>query len=212
MMKKTFATLTEDARESLLNVVADAVSELHRSKIRLGDDVEEHDESASRERDNGDFLYDFTRLNLQYLNQLANLGSNYSALGARALEKIHDYFRDGPEHDEQAELTVAGNEPTHVTLRVENPFSKRAKVTILKPILKSHGLASGEKAPRVRLADDQHEELFAAAGKTTTFEVVATADKSRVGKTYEFELPVRFASGSRTMEDRLKLKVRRVRS
>ena len=102
-MKKTFASLAEDTRESLLNLAADAVSELHRHKSKLDDETSEAGDEPTPSRESGDFIYDFARLNLQYLNQLASLGSNYSALGARALEKVHSYFLAGPKHDESAE-------------------------------------------------------------------------------------------------------------
>lgn len=209
MTKKTFAALSEEARESLLNVVADAVSELHRSKRKLdeGDD----DDGSTYEESSGDFLYDFTRLNLQYLNQLAGLGSSYSALGARVLDKLHGYFSERPEHEEAAELTVTDREQTRVTLRLQNPFDKRASVEIAEPIPKRSGAASSEKLPRLSVPEDQGER-FVGGGKTLQFEVAAAAAESRVGKTYRFELPVRFRAGSRTIEERLTLSVRRVRS
>ena len=208
-MKKTFASLTEDARESLLNLAADTVSELHRHKSKYQDaDDDEPEEPRSRAK-SGDFIYDFARLNLQYLNQLASLDSNYSALGARALEKIHDYFLGPSKRDESAELTVTGKTPTHCTLRVENPFAKRAKVSIGKPKLTTKTLVAGEKPPDIETPND---DVFVDAGKTVSFRVTAKGAKARVGKTYDFALPVEFKTGERTIKDTLKLKVRRVRS
>ena len=47
----------------------------------------------------GDFLHDFFHLNVQYLNQLARLGSSYSIVGARALERIYEWAQPPDEVD-----------------------------------------------------------------------------------------------------------------
>ena len=104
---------------------------------------------------------------------------------------------------------MTGKGATHCSLRVENPFAKRAKVSVQQAKLQTKTLAAGEKAP---LVTTDAKPLFVDAGKTITFTVTATGDKSRVGKTYDFELPVKFTTGDRTTTDTLRLKVKRVRS
>lgn len=207
-MKKTFASLTEDTRESLLNLAADAVSELHRHKSKFEESADDGDDEPAPSAKSGDFIYDFARLNLQYLNQLASLNSNYSALGARALEKLHSYFLAPAKHDESAELTVTNKGATLCSVRVENPFAKRALVSVQQAKLQTKNLAPGDKGPLVTAAAPQS----VGPGKTLTFTVTASSEKSRAGKTYEFALPVKFTAGGRTITDNLKIKVRRVRS
>lgn len=82
----------EDARDTALDALADAVQHLHRQKERTEKTTGDEDEDEPSSEDEGDFAQDFLDLNVQYLNQLANLGSSYSIVASRTLEKLYDYF------------------------------------------------------------------------------------------------------------------------
>src|SRR5450432_3260317 len=82
----------EDARETALDALADAVQHLHRQQERTETTTGHEDEDEPSSEDQGDFAQDFLDLNVQYLNQLARLGSSYSIVASRTLEKLYDYF------------------------------------------------------------------------------------------------------------------------
>jgi hypothetical protein len=78
----------EQSRDRLLNGLADAIENHHRQKRRLESEVDPPITSD----DNGDFLRDFVHLNVEYMNRLARLGSNYSIIASRALERIYEFL------------------------------------------------------------------------------------------------------------------------
>lgn len=82
----------EDARDTALDALADAVQHLHRQQERTEKTTGDEDEDEPRSGDEGDFAQDFLDLNVQYLNQLARLGSSYSVVASRTLEKLYDHF------------------------------------------------------------------------------------------------------------------------
>jgi hypothetical protein len=86
----SYGKLLEDTRDGMLDAIADAIENHKRNKSSV--------EKASprglpvQSPQEGDFLYDFLRLNVQYVNQLARLGSSYSIIASRALERMYDRF------------------------------------------------------------------------------------------------------------------------
>jgi hypothetical protein len=86
---RSYATLFGESREALLELVASAVESYHRQRGAVEKSVPESFEED--EADQGDFLHDFLHLNVDYLNRLARLGSNYSIVGARALERLYEW-------------------------------------------------------------------------------------------------------------------------
>jgi hypothetical protein len=117
----------QEARESLLGSLADAVANFDRGQ-RAADQERRPPNPASEDR--GDFLQEVLELNVQYLNQLARLGSSYSIVASRTLEKLYDYF--GPQSDEETPgqgpsanpiLRIATGEVRHVTVELCNPNS-----------------------------------------------------------------------------------------
>jgi hypothetical protein len=103
---KLYGELFEDSREVLLEALADAIDRYDRGRSKLVDDAAEC--SPPEETQQGDFLYDFTRLNLQYLNHMARLGSNYSIVAGRVLEKLYDQFVPKAEPEERPLRVVSG--------------------------------------------------------------------------------------------------------
>jgi hypothetical protein len=88
---KDYAELFEDTRETVLDALADAIENHYRHQKHV-EELEPDDEPPADGPVAGDFLYDFTRLNVQYFNQLARLGSSYSAIGSRVLEKLYAHY------------------------------------------------------------------------------------------------------------------------
>jgi hypothetical protein len=83
---RSYGALFEESREALLEALAGAV-EAHD---RLRPFARETSDNEREESDDSDFLYDLARLNVQYLNQLARVGSNYAILGSRILEGVYE--------------------------------------------------------------------------------------------------------------------------
>ena len=194
---KSFASLTEDVRESMLNAAADAIAQLHRHKLKF--DVPEA--PPAPDDNNGDFLYDFARLNLQYLNQLASLGSNYSALGARVLEKVHDYWAGPEKHDAAAEMTFVSGQSSNCTIKVLNPFGKRVSVSVAPPSIAGFTFTATPIASHV------------PAGKAAEIKLTAGGKLEPIGRYHDFTLPVTLTpSGGGPHEIKLKVRVRQVRS
>jgi hypothetical protein len=110
----SYGKLLEDTRDGILEAVADAIENHQRYKSSI--------EKATpvglpvRGAPQGDFLYDFLRLNVQYMNQIARLGSSYSIIASRALEKMYERFmprdngRDAPK-PEKADPALTGDDP-----------------------------------------------------------------------------------------------------
>ncbi|HLV65549.1 MAG TPA: hypothetical protein VKY73_07040 [Polyangiaceae bacterium] len=87
-MAKTPGDTLEDARTTALDLLADgfeSLDRLRRARRRRAAPPE-----PTPELDSGDFLADFLQLHLQYLNRLAGLGSSYSILASRLLERVYD--------------------------------------------------------------------------------------------------------------------------
>jgi hypothetical protein len=89
----SYAELFEQSRQAVLEALADAIETYHDHKSRL--ERLDPDRVPSRAPHEGDFLYDFLRLNVQYLNQFARLGSSYSIIGSRVLERLYSYCVPG---------------------------------------------------------------------------------------------------------------------
>jgi len=99
-----------------------------RASARLDPDPVPTQESQA-----GDFLQDFLRLNVQYVNQVARLGSNYSIVAARALERLYDYVApDLEDETDDGPAVYEGASGTLVTLRlpVENPHLETCTVEV----------------------------------------------------------------------------------
>lgn len=99
--RPSYAELFGRSREELLDALADGIERLHREKTKLEKKVRADSKRAKKtdaetkaaERvEQGDFLYDFVRMNVDYLNQMARLGSSYSVVAGRVLEKLYDRF------------------------------------------------------------------------------------------------------------------------
>ena len=118
---KLYGELFEDSREVLLDALADAIDRYDQGRSKLADDTAEC--GSPEETQEGDFLYDFTRLNLQYLNHMARLGSNYSIVAGRVLEKLYDQFVPKAEPEERPLRVVSGVEGER----------KRVRITITNP-------------------------------------------------------------------------------
>lgn len=87
-------SLVEDLRDTSLEIVATMAENFDRGRrARDRCDRDERDRRdrthCDRESPRGDFLYDYVRLNLRYLNELACLGTAYSAIPARMLERLY---------------------------------------------------------------------------------------------------------------------------
>lgn len=80
----------------------------------------------------GDFLTDFLRLNVQYVNQVARLGSNYSIVAARALERLYDYVVPDSEESEPGPTVYEGASGDLVTIRlpIDNPHLETCTIEI----------------------------------------------------------------------------------
>lgn len=120
---KSYAKLFDESREALLELVASGVEAYYRQRTALEKtlpDVLPEDEPSK-----GDFLHDFVSLNVQYLNQLARLGSNYSILGARALERIYSWMQ--PPEPENHLVGKAGT-PVAYTFTVHNRAAKKQRL------------------------------------------------------------------------------------
>ena len=83
---RSYGALFEESREALLEALAGAV-EAHD---RLRPFARETSDNEREESDDSDFLYDLARLNVQYLNHFARVGSNYAILGSRILEGVYE--------------------------------------------------------------------------------------------------------------------------
>ena len=119
----------EQARDSLLTLLASGVESVHRARSKFD---QPDDPSRSKSAPQGDFLMDFTRLHLEYLNQLAKLGSNYSLVAASALERLYERYVPTEEPDQPGVQLLEGT--THdlviVCIAVENDTDYSAEFVI----------------------------------------------------------------------------------
>jgi hypothetical protein len=122
---------TSDLRGSLLNLVAGTLDGVVRARAQKGREAAPDDLPTGAPGD-GDFLYDLLRINVQYVNQLARLGSNYSILAARALERFYDAWQPvmGDEEPEIQCFEVVENERIVVRVPVENLTDTDATYTV----------------------------------------------------------------------------------
>ena len=99
--RPSYAKLFGRSREELLDALADGIERVHLEKKKLEKQVKAgskrtkqagSDTDAAEGPEQGDFLYDFVRMNIDYLNQMARLGSSYSVVAGRVLEKLYDRF------------------------------------------------------------------------------------------------------------------------
>jgi hypothetical protein len=119
-----FGDLLDESRETLLELTADAIATFARQRKRDRDETEPAEPAPGE----GDFLQDVLTLNLQYLNQLARLGSSYSIVAGRLLERVYDrVVREGEASVESISNRVEG--PAGRTLRARvaaaNPERRR---------------------------------------------------------------------------------------
>lgn len=84
-------------------------------------------------RDQGDFLGDLVKLNLSYVSQLARMGSTYSYLATRALDRFYSYYAP-PEACEPlsatCEVKLVGSGKLSARLTVTNSLSTSGKFAI----------------------------------------------------------------------------------
>jgi hypothetical protein len=85
----------QDSRDGLLDMLADTIQNFEKSRPKGNT---RRKSRAPKRGEEADFLQDLIQLNVQYLNQVARLGSNYSIVACRALERVYDYF--GPSEEE----------------------------------------------------------------------------------------------------------------
>ena len=115
-----------NARASMVDLIATALEGVQRHAAAAAKFTPE--KPASSDSQGSDFLYDFARMHVQYINQLARLGSNYSIVAARALERFYDYCV--PQEEEgpplPIELEAKANERVVVRIPVENTFDEDA--------------------------------------------------------------------------------------
>jgi hypothetical protein len=118
----------EQSKDSLLTLLASGVESLHRVRSKL----DQPSNPSSSKTPGGDFLLDFTRMHLEYLNQMAKLGSNYSIVAARALERLYDRYvpADGPEEPGVQLLEGATNDLVTVRITVDNELDHSAKFVV----------------------------------------------------------------------------------
>jgi hypothetical protein len=135
---RSYGALFEESREAVLEFLAGAV-EAHD---RLRPFARETSDNEREESDDSDFLYDLARLNVQYLNQLARVGSNYAILGSRILEGVYEKVMpkggqggggvDPAQADEARRRPIfvpfETDESIRFDLPVENPFDVVAKI------------------------------------------------------------------------------------
>jgi len=101
----SYGDLLDQSREAVLKTLADAIENYHERKSTL--DRAQPKAARDHAPQEGDFLYDFLRLNVQYLNQFARLGSNYSIIASRALEKLYGYCVPNEQPARQSSRTGA---------------------------------------------------------------------------------------------------------
>ncbi|MDQ2642688.1 MAG: hypothetical protein M3020_02650 [Myxococcota bacterium] len=106
----------QDSRDSLLEILADTIQNFEQGRPKGNT----RRRSSPPERgEEADFLQDLIQLNVQYLNQVARLGSNYSIVACRALERVYDYFGPSEEELESEQPESKRDEPTLVGLEDE---------------------------------------------------------------------------------------------
>ncbi len=133
--------LLDDLRTTSIDIVADFAEAAHRAK-RPADEVCDSYRCGDGSRPRGDFLYDYTRLSLGYLNQLARLGSAYTTLPGRLLERLyadaacpeHGGHRSGSKRGQCEE--VAKGETAVFQLKVRNCLGADQKVRFFLPKFK----------------------------------------------------------------------------
>jgi hypothetical protein len=98
----------------------------------------------------GDFLQDFLRLNVQYVNQVARLGSNYSIIAARALERLYDYVAPNLDEADAGPTVYEAITGEFVTLRlpVENPHLEPCSIEVS---CSEFRLEQDEHGPRIEI-------------------------------------------------------------
>jgi hypothetical protein len=143
----------EDGREASLEFAAACVENyaaLHPRGERRPRDCDSADEDGGAEdeepqlrgaqdrarasshcRDRGDFLYDWMRLHINYMNQMAMLGSSYSAVVARGLEALYHRGSDC-EPARRYELELNGVLGEHAVARfcVRNSLRESAELDV----------------------------------------------------------------------------------
>lgn len=167
---KSYAKLFDESREALLELVASGVEAYYRQRTALEKtlpEVPEEDEPGE-----GDFLHDFINLNVQYLNQLARLGSSYSIVGARALERLYEWAQP-PERDNR--LQGKAGEHVRYPFTVENPTRYDVNVSCRLGAF-SDGIASIRVEHALHALDGgtSAKALTIPPGEARDFELVLT--------------------------------------
>lgn len=79
-------------------------------------------------RSEGDFLSDVVRLNLSYVSQLARLGSAYSSLATRALDRLYSCYEPAP-----FDAAPAGSSPCEIRLAGSGDGTLNSALTVANP-------------------------------------------------------------------------------
>jgi hypothetical protein len=232
----------EDAREASLEVAA-ACAESYATLYREGgcrsrrydsDGADDEDKelrqkaggqrarASSHCRDRDDFLYDVTRLHINYLNQVAMLGSSYAAVVARGLEALYsrgDACRS--EYDDRSggdckperrhELELYGTLGEHATGRVcvRNERRESAELDIEELDDGELSLKFREVGARSNVVNAMVTVLTDAGSNFTSCELgqgervwlvirVALA-RFEPGRRYRAELPIRVGGRSKPL-------------
>jgi hypothetical protein len=130
---KSYAKLFTENRTAVLDLIASGVEAYYRQRTALEKTLPEPLDESEEEKDGGDFLHDFLHLNVQYLNQLARLGSSYSVVGARALERIYEWAQppDAVDaSDEGNRLSGSAGEELMFAFHVTNEGTSNAEARV----------------------------------------------------------------------------------
>jgi AcrR family transcriptional regulator len=131
----TYADLLDQSRQSLLEGLAAAIEAHHRARQASG--LRRPDDQSQRERAS-DFLFDFSRLNVEYLSQLSRVGSNYAILASSALERILTHFVPS-KATRSEEVRAKAGQASIFSLRLANPFDEPATLQVMAPATFSPG-------------------------------------------------------------------------
>jgi hypothetical protein len=101
-------------RDSVLNLIAETLQGFARREPAARRASPSGDEGAQ-----GDFLEDLVRLHIEYVNELARLGSNHSIIASRLLERLYDYSVPEPPPDEMTPIVLEGRTGARLTVRID---------------------------------------------------------------------------------------------
>jgi hypothetical protein len=116
----------------VLDAVANLLESFQRTKRAAGRMSGGNGNVGRGGNSGSDFLQDFVELNVQYLNQMARLSSNYSIVAARALEKLYNYAvpPEAPSGPEPLLLRGVTGERVVIRIPVHNTLANLCKVEV----------------------------------------------------------------------------------